>query len=104
MSRGPLLRGVKDGSLSLEMGRSVYIYASRDGNILGWVRTREEQEENLHGQFQGTARIPHTQKGADAFKELMKEFLGILPYSGYKVPCKLLDITQPDEKMNAYEG
>ena len=34
---------------------------------------RGEQEEDLHGQFQGTARIPHThtvhtQKGADASK------------------------------------
>jgi hypothetical protein len=56
----------------------------------------------LHGQFQGTARIPPTNKGADAFKELMKDFLGIVPHSGYKVQCKLLDISQPDEKMNAY--
>ena len=63
---------------------------------------RGEQEENLHGQFQGTARIPPTNKGADAFKELMKDFLGIVPHSGYKVQCKLLDISQPDEKMNAY--
>ena len=63
---------------------------------------RGEQEENLHGQFQGTARIPATNKGADAFKELMKDFLGIVPHSGYKVQCKLLDTTQPDEKMNAY--
>ena len=61
-----------------------------------------EQEENLHGQFQGTARIPNTKKGADAFKELMKAFLGILPHSGYKLHCKLLDIPQPDEKTNAY--
>jgi hypothetical protein len=63
---------------------------------------RGEQEENLHGQFQGTARIPATNKGADAFKELMKDYLGIVPHSGYKVQCKLLDTTQPDEKMNAY--
>ena len=46
---------------------------------------RREQEENLHGQFQGTAGYVRTNKGADAFKELMKDFLGIVPHTGYKV-------------------
>ena len=46
---------------------------------------RGEQEENLHGQFQGMVRIPDTQKVTDAFKERMKEFLGMLPRLGYKV-------------------
>ena len=31
------------------------------------VYEKGEQEENLHVQFQGTARIPPTNKGADAF-------------------------------------
>ena len=90
--------------LDLSHSKSVEacLFMHQEMHTLSGGYERGEQKENLHGQFQGTARIPATNKGADAFKELMKDFLGIVPHSGYKVQCKLLDTTQPDEKRNAY--
>ena len=60
------------------------------------------QEENLHGQYQGGIRMPDTNKGCDAVKAHFKKFMGIGTHSGYKVQVKLMETTQPDEKMNAY--
>jgi hypothetical protein len=58
------------------------LFMYQEMHIFSGGYERGEQEENWHGQFQGTARIPATNKGADAFKELMKDFLAIVPHSG----------------------
>jgi hypothetical protein len=79
------------------------LFMHQEMNTFSGGYERGDEEENLHGQFQGTARIPPTTKGCDAFKAVMKEYLDIQPHSGVKIQVKLLnESAQPDEKMNAY--
>ena len=91
-----------NADLEISLWRMANEYMHKESYSFSVGYERGLTEENLHGQYQGSIRMPNTTKGCDAVKAHFKKYMDIGTHSGYKVQVKLMESTQSDEKMNNY--